>query len=136
MGYVYDDEDNEAMYNTEDLWMKYTTYSCKAEADYYENGGYERDLEAREAARDERRSCIREGFLDDLGFLRGSECRGCAWMLECVIEAFEDQVDDNLIMPGEAYNLAQRMCHVCRTTCVERREDALDEFFRKEDEGQ
>ena len=132
MGYLYDDEDNEPMYNTEDLWQKYTVYSCKEEADYYENGGYERDREARENARDIRKSQIREGFLDDLGFLRDSKCRHCPWMIEGVIEPFEDQADEDLILPGEAYNLAQRMCHVCRTTPASERDDALDEFFRKE----
>ena len=90
----------------------------------------------RDEARDIQRSFIREGFLDDLGFLRDSECRNCAWMKEGVIEVYEDQVDDDLIMPGEAYELAQRMCQVCKTTCVKQRDDALADFFRKEDEKQ
>ena len=132
MGYIYNDEDNEAMH---DPFMGYhnpTVYLSRSEMDYYENGGYERDMEAMEAARDYRKSQIREGFLDDLGFLRDSKCRECPWMQEGVIEAFEDQADDNLIMPGEAYDLAQRMCRVCKTTPENGREAALDDFFEKE----
>ena len=72
--------------------------------------------------------------MDDLGFLRDSPCRECAWMKEGVMEAYEDQVDDDLIMPGEAYDLAQRMCKVCKTTPEEKREDALYDFFEKEDQ--
>ena len=112
-----------------------TVYSSRGEQDYFENGGYERDLEAQEAERDYRHSQLKESFLDDLGFLRDSKCRSCEWMQEGVIEAFEDQVDDDLIMPGEAYDLAGRMCKVCKTTPAAKRYDALDEFFRKEDEG-
>lgn len=132
-GKCYDDEDNYPM-SEDDRWAKYTGYSCKAEADYYENGGYERDMEAKEAEKDYRESQIKEGFLDDLGFLRGSKCRKCEWMQECVIDQFEDLADDDYVMPGEAYDLAQRMCKVCKTTPEEKRDDALRDFFEKEDQ--
>ena len=134
MGYIYNDEDNEAMYDPFMGFHNPTVYLSRQEMDYYEKGGYERDMEAMEAAKDYRESQIREGFLNDLGFLRDSKCRECPWMIEGVIEAFEDQADDDLIMPGEAYDLAQRMCRVCKTTQENEREAALTDFFDKEGE--
>ena len=132
MNLVYDDEDNVPM--VEDPYLKYTTYTSKAEADYFENGGFEQDLEAREAAKDMRRSQFREGFMDDLGLERGCPCRECDWLKEGVIEAWEDQADDDGILPGEAYDLAKRMCECCKTHSVDQRDDALYEFFKKERE--
>lgn len=130
--YIYNDEDNVPM--IDDPWMKYTTYSCKAEADAVESGSFDREQDRIEEARDMKRDMIRERFLDDLGFERKDPCRGCAWMKEGVIEQFEDIADDDLEMPSEAYDLAERMCAECRKYKEEERYDALTEFFRKEDE--
>lgn len=116
----------------EDLRMKYTGYSSKAEEDYWENGGYEADLEAQEAARDIRESEIREGFLDALEIPRDSECRGCEWMKEAIIDQYE--ADDDLALPEEAFEMARRMCEVCRQHTPEERDDALRAFWKEEDE--
>ena len=130
---VYDDEDNAPM--IEDPYRKYTTYTCKREADFFEKGGFEQELEAKEVARDIRRSQIHEGFMDDLGIERGSECRECAWLKEAVIEAYEDQADDDCILPEEAYNLASKMCECCKAHTPEQRDDALYDFIKKEKEN-
>ena len=138
MLHAYDDEDNSQMNDEvlgEDPWLKYTTYSCKAEEDAWESGEIDRRLEMMEEARDIRRSQIREGFLDDLEIPRGSRCRECEWMQEGVIERFEDDVDDDLVMNPDAYDLAHRMCAVCNAHSEEERDDALQEFFEKEDAG-
>ena len=118
----------------EDLRMKYTGYRSKAEEDYWENGGYEADMEAREAARDIRESEIREGFLDAMEIPRDSACRGCEWMKEAIIEAYEDQVDDDLCIPEEAFEMARRMCAECKKHTPEERDEALRAFWKAVDE--
>ena len=124
MAYIYNDEDNVPM--SEDPWLKYTTYSCKAEADAWENGDIDRQIEAMETAREIRECQIREGFLDDLEIPRDSECRDCAWMQEGIIDQFE--ADDDLMLPGHAYDTAKRMCEWCKSG------KDMDEFFEREDE--
>ena len=133
MPYIYNDEDNNSMNDPFDGPHNPTVYSSRDEMEWYESGEYDRYMDALQDAKDLRRCQIREGFLDDMGFARDSKCRECPWMIEGVIEAFEDQADDDLIMPGDAYDTAQRMCKVCKTHREEEREDALDAFFREED---
>ena len=103
---------------------------------YDRYGDPDRYFEMREEARDLKQCMIREGFLDDLGFDRSDPCRDCPWMKEGVIELFEDDVDDDMVMPGEAYDLAERMCAVCKAHTAEERDDVLLDFFKKEDERQ
>lgn len=141
MQYIYSDEDNAPMNDDamrEDPWLKYTTYSCKAEADAWENGDIDRHLEDLENARDIRRSQIYEGFLDDLEIPRGSACRNCPWMKEGIMEEWEHEVDDDLIFPPFVYELAHRMCAVCnehKDDDENARYDAIQRFFEEEENG-
>lgn len=128
MGYIYNDEDNAAMNDDFLGYHNPTVYLSRAEMEYYESGQADRDYEDRENARDIRRSQIREGFLDDLEIERGSKCRECAWIKECVIEAYEDQADDDLIMPGEAYDLAKGICRTCMAN-PGRKDEAIEKYL-------
>ena len=98
--------------------------------DYFDD----RRIENQQEARDIREACIREGFLDDLGIDRGSPCRECQWMKDAILEAFEDLADDDGILPGDVYDLARRMCEVCKASKPEERDEALDAFWKEEDE--
>lgn len=111
-----------------------SVYSNKAEEDYWENGGYEADLEAREAARDIRESAIREGFLDALGFPRDSACRDCAWMKEAILDNAISEADDDYQVPEDFFDQARRMCDICRQHTPEERDDILTAFWKGEDE--
>ena len=118
MPYLYDDEDNYPM--NED-----------ALADW------ERKQEAMEAAREIRQSQAYCGFMDDMEIPRGSACWECPWMKEGILEAFYHEVDDDLCYPEFVFDLAHRMCAVCnqhKNDSEEERWDALDQFFREEDE--
>ena len=128
MSYIYNDEDNVAMNDDFLGYHNPTVYLSRAEMEYYESGQADRDYEDRENARDIRRSQIREGFLDDLEIERGSKCRECPWLKECVIEAYEDQADDDLIMPGEAYDLAKGICRTCMAN-PGRKDEAIEKYL-------
>lgn len=99
--------------------------------DYFDD----RRIENQQDAEDIRQSFIREGFLDDMGFERSSPCRKCLWMKEGILEAFEDLADDDFILPGDVYDLARRMCAVCKAHTPEERDEALDAFWKEEDEN-
>ena len=103
--YLYDDEDNAPM--NEDPWRKYTVYSCKAEADYYENGGYEEELEAREAAYREKKQKWMDGILDFLKLEGG--CRECPWITE-LAEGF---MGDDGQMSGNQLDFLKMLCVGC-----------------------
>ena len=136
MGYIYNDEDNAPMNDPFSGYHNPTVYSSRDEMNYYESSDYDREQDRLMEARDMKRSAIREGFLDDLGFKRDDPCRDCPWMKEGVIELFEDDADDDLVMPGEAYDLARRMCEVCKKHSEEERYEVLWDFFKKEEEQQ
>ena len=110
-----------------------SVYSSRAEEDYWENGGYEAELEARENARDIRESIIREAFLDAL-FPRDSACRDCAWMKEAILDNAISEADDDYQVPEDFFDQARRMCEVCRQHTPEERDDALRAFWKEEDE--
>ena len=105
MNYVYNDEDNAPM--NEDEWRKYTTYSCKAESDYYENGGFEADQEARESAYAELKKEHMEAVLDKLGLEGG--CRECDYILETA----EGFMDSNGKMGPYQFEHLHMMCVGC-----------------------
>lgn len=111
-----------------------SVYSNKAEENYWENGGYEADLEARETARDIRESIIREGFLDAMEIPRESVCRDCAWMNEAILDNAISEADDDYQVPGDFFDQARRMCEVCRQHTPEERDEALRVFWKEEDE--
>lgn len=111
-----------------------SVYSCKAEEDFWENGGYEAELEARENARDIRESAIREGFLDALGLPRGSACRDCAWMKEAILDNAISEADEDCRIPEDFFDQARRMCEVCRQHTPEERDVALRASWKEEDE--
>lgn len=117
MAYIYNDEDNAPM--NDDAWAD-----------------WERRQEEMETAREIRQCQIYEGFLDDMEIPRGSSCRECPWMKEGILEAFYQEVDDDLCYPGDVYDLAHRMCEVCnqhKDDSEDERYDALREFFEEED---
>lgn len=128
MSYIYNDEDNVAMNDDFLGYHNPTVYLSRADMEYYESGQAERDREDMESAKEYRESQIREGFLDDLEIERGSKCRECPWLKECVIEAYEDQVDDDLIMPGEAYDLAKGICRTCMAN-PDRKDEAIEKYL-------
>ena len=113
-----------------DSWGELTTYSCKAEADFIERGGIEERLEAIETAREIRECQVREMFLDALEIPRDSKCRDCAWLRENIIDQYSP--DEDNCLPEFAFDIARRMCEVCKTTGGD--EDALYEFFEKVEE--
>ena len=134
MPYLYDDEDNDPMNDDamkEDPYLKYTTYSCKAEEDAWENGDIDRKIEIMETARDIRNSQILEGFLDDMEIPRGSECRSCPWIKEAIVEQYV--ADDDNMLPPDAYEVAHRMCAVCNAHSKEEQYEALQAFFEEEE---
>ena len=118
------------LYN--DAWGEYTTYSCKAEADFIERGGIEARLEAIETAREIRDSQIKEFFFDALEIPRDSKCRECPWIQEGIIEQYDHEVDDDLCFPGEVYDIAKRLCEVCKKTGGN--DDAMTDFLKKVEE--
>ena len=103
--YIYNDEDNAPM---EDPWMKYTVYSSKAEADYYENGGHEAEIEAKEAAYQEKKKGWMDGLLDILKLEGG--CRECPW----INETAEGFMDDNGQITGNQLDYLRHMCLGCK----------------------
>ena len=131
--YVYNDEDNYPM--NEDPFDGYhnpTVYTSRAEMKYYESGQADRDADARQEAIEIRQSMIREGFMDDLGIERGSKCRKCPWMIEGILEQYEP--DEDLMMPGFCYDIAEGMCKVCRAN-PDRRDEAIEEYLKGVEEG-
>ena len=110
-----------------DSWGELTTYSCKAEADFIERGGIEERLEMIETAREIRDCQVREMFLDALEISRDSKCRECPWLNEGIIDQYSP--DEDNCLPEFAFDIARRMCEVCKTTG--RDEDALYEFIEK-----
>ena len=83
-----------------------------------------------EEARDIRDCQIKEAFLDAMEIPRGSDCRECRWMRESVIDQYE--VDDDLCLPEDAFEVARKMCEECKKHTPEDRDNAIREFFRKE----
>lgn len=123
MPYIYNDEDNAPMndeafapggglyprYNDcgEDLLMKYTGYQSEAEARYYENGGYEADLEAKEEARRQQYEELKENLLDELKLEGG--CRECPYILETA----EGFIDENGSVTFEQKEFLRLQCSGC-----------------------
>lgn len=138
MPYIYNDEDNAPM--NDDAWAGYhnpTVYSSRDEMEYVESGELERRMEAMEEAKEIRKCMIWEGFMDDMEIPRGSACRECPWMKEGILEQYDHLADDDNILPADVYELAHRMCEVCnqhKDDSEDERWDALDKFFREEDE--
>lgn len=114
-----------------DSWGELTTYSCKAEADFIERGGIEERLEAIETAREIRECQVMEMFLDALEIPRDSKCRECPWLKEGIIDQYSP--DDDNCLPEYAFDIARRMCEVCKATGGN--DDAMTDFLKKvEDE--
>jgi hypothetical protein len=113
-----------------DSWGELTTYSCKAEADFIERGGIEKRLEMIETAREIRECQVREMFLDALEIPRDSKCRDCAWLQEGIIDQYSP--DDDNCLPEYAFDIARRMCEVCKATGGD--DEALTAFFKGVDE--
>ena len=137
MKHAYDDEDNAPM--TEDAWEFHnpTVYIYREEMKAYDSGEADRIAEERENAREIMQSQLYEGFLDDMEIPRGSACRECPWMKEGILEAYESEALDDMAYPSDVYDLAHRMCAVCnahKDDSEEERWQALEEFFREEDE--
>lgn len=105
MGIIYDDEDNAPM--VEDPWLKYSVYSCKGEADYYESGQWEADEEAKEAARDAKQKECMDGILDMLQLTGG--CRKCSW----IIETAEGFIAEGQSVSSEQLDYLHLMCVGC-----------------------
>lgn len=94
----------------EDLLMKYTGYTSMAEADYYENGGYEADQDALWAEREEKHKEWMDGILDELKLTGG--CRECPWIIETA-EWWEDKDSEYKPTPEQMHflHLACVGCH-------------------------
>lgn len=132
MSYIYNDEDNAPM--NEDAWAEFNREQAQFER-FIEKRDLELDrrLEMEEEARDIKRCQIWEFFLDSMEIPRGSACRECDWMKEGILEAYEDQADDDLVLPPDVYDLAHRMCAVCNAHSEEDRDEAIQAFFEEED---
>ena len=98
--------------------------------DYFDD----RRIENQQEARDIREACIREGFLDDLEIDRGSPCRKCQWMKETILDNAVSEADDDFQVPEDFFDCARRMCEVCKAHKPEERDEALDTFWKEEDE--
>ena len=103
--YIYNDEDNAPM--NDDPWMKYTTYSCKAEAEAIENGEYFRDLIAEREERMQQHEEWMDNLLDDLK-LEG-KCRECPY----IIETAEGFMDDDGFVTFEQKEFIRLTCVGC-----------------------
>ena len=114
----------------EDPWLKYTTYSCKAEELAYESGEYDRYMDRLQDAKDAARSARREEILDELGM--EGECRNCDWLKE----AFLEQYEDGDYIPVEDICHIQMMCKICHDNegDPDKQYDAIDEYFRHMDD--
>lgn len=119
--YSYDDEDNAPMND----FHNPTVYTSRSEMRYYESGQYERDMEARETAREIRECQTKERFLDNLQLT--GVCRSCEWMIEGVYEQYE--ADDDLEMPAFCYEIAEGLCKVCKATNHD--EDAISKYLEE-----
>lgn len=90
----------------DDIWMKYTTYSCRAEAEAFESGQYFADLEAKEEAKRQKEKETIDGVMDVLGLT--GKCRECAWISELAEGfLFRDQIS------GEQLDYLEHICKLC-----------------------
>ena len=132
MSYIYNDEDNAPM--NEDAWAEFNREQAQFERFLEKRDeDLDRRLEMQEEARDIRRSQIWEFFLDSMELPRGGACRECDWMKEAILEAYEDQADEDLVLPPFVYDLAHGMCAVCNAHSEEERDEAIQEYFEEED---
>lgn len=121
---------NEEPWMGEDPWLKYTTYSCKAEELAYESGEYDRYMDRLQDAKDAARAAKHEEYLNEL--CMEGECRNCDWLKEAFLEQYEDEE----FMPPEAIDQIHMMCKVCRDNegDPDKQYDAIDDFLRRMDD--
>lgn len=103
--YVYDDEDNESM---NDRVMKYTTYSSRAEMEYYESGQADQDAFVRkwEEEKEKERRAV-EGLADMLELT--GDCRKCPDFVE-LAEGFFSY---NGLISSEQVDFLKHQCSAC-----------------------
>ena len=98
--YVYSDED-------EDMLMRYTVYSSRAEMRAVESGEYFERLEAKEESRRQKKRDALDGLLDMLELT--GKCRECP----NVCEMAEGFIDENGLISNEQYMYLEHNCKLC-----------------------
>ena len=114
----------------EDPWLKYTTYSCKAEEEADRMATLDRYYDRLQDAKDAARAAKHEEYLNELGM--EGECRNCDWLKEAFLEAWEDED----CIPAEEINRIQMMCKISKDNDgdPDKQYDAIDTFLRSDDE--